>query len=112
MAATVSSKLGAVEIDDWIRRERNGYGDAKDLPEYRRLRGELKVRNPYHGLQPLYGLEATLLDLATRADVGQRIQRGRAHRSGRRHNSFPTATAVHFVANERHGGKLRLTFAY
>lgn len=53
MARVVSSKLGIDEITAWIDLEQGGYKDFASLPEYRHLRGQLMVDNPFHGLQPL-----------------------------------------------------------
>jgi hypothetical protein len=72
-AAIVASKLGVREIDDWLQRERNGYEKNSDVPEYRRLRAQLQVRNPYQGLQPFYIRDANLYDKITRADIIQKV---------------------------------------
>lgn len=72
-AAAVSSKLGARHIDDWITSERNGYAREAELPNYRMLRGELQVRNPYRGLQPLFGVPPDVLERLQTAPVIQRV---------------------------------------
>lgn len=53
-ALVVSKKLGVKEIQEWLSHELNGYLQGAAIPDYREIRGSLKVRNPYHGWQPLY----------------------------------------------------------
>jgi AbiTii len=50
----VAVKLDVKQPADWVRLELNGYG-GKDMPvpEYRILYGRPRVRNPFHGYQPL-----------------------------------------------------------
>lgn len=48
----VATKLDLEDFRAWIHRELNGYGNGDDIPEYRIVHAQLKVRNPYHGLQP------------------------------------------------------------
>lgn len=52
-ALVTARKLKTVDIVEWLSHELNGYPEGSDVPEYRKLRGELKVHNPYHGWQPL-----------------------------------------------------------
>jgi hypothetical protein len=48
-AIVISKKLGIVEIEEWLKKELDGYLPTDDIPEYRTVRGEVKVWNPYHG---------------------------------------------------------------
>lgn len=52
-ALVISKKLGINEIERWITNELNGYTEREEIPAYRKIRGEVKVWNPYHGWQPL-----------------------------------------------------------
>lgn len=52
-ALVISKKLGIDEIEHWIVNELNGYSEHEEIPAYRKIRGEVKVWNPYHGWQPL-----------------------------------------------------------
>lgn len=52
-ALVVSKKLGVTQIEEWLNKELNGYGMKDDIPQYREIRGAIKVWNPYHGWQPL-----------------------------------------------------------
>lgn len=53
-ALMVATKLELGEFREWILAELNGYSKARrdSLPDYRIIRGDLRVHNPYHGLQP------------------------------------------------------------
>ena len=51
-ALLVATKLGLQPFRDWVNQELLGYDDTCDIPEYRHVRTELKVHNPYHGLLP------------------------------------------------------------
>lgn len=50
-ALLVARKLKIKKFRKWCELELEGYND-EDLPQYRIFRGQLKVFNPYHGLQP------------------------------------------------------------
>lgn len=52
-ALVVATKLELVDFRDWIDAELNGYDDPSNVPEYRRLRGQLKGWNPFHGWIPV-----------------------------------------------------------
>lgn len=52
-ALVVARKLKVTDLIDWLTHELNGYPEGAEVPEYRKLRGELKVHNPYHGWVPL-----------------------------------------------------------
>ena len=57
-AFVVSKKLGVEKIQEWLSHELNGYPQRAAIPDYRKIRGSLKVWNPYHGWQPLYFQDA------------------------------------------------------
>ena len=48
-ALLVANKLDLKDFAEWIERELNGYGDAKDIPPYRLVSGITHVWNPYRG---------------------------------------------------------------
>jgi AbiTii len=52
MARATAAKLGVSEIEEWLRHELDGYGEAP-VPEYRKVHGELKAHNPYRGWLPV-----------------------------------------------------------
>lgn len=64
-ALAASKKLDIDEMVAWIENELNGYRSASDLPEYRKLRGRLRVWNPYRGYQPL-NMSKEMADVAER----------------------------------------------
>lgn len=72
-ALVISKKLGIGEIEKWIQSELNGYSSGEEIPAYRKIRGEIKVFNPYHGWQPLnFGNPEQGEALSSRA-IGQPI---------------------------------------
>lgn len=52
-AKVIASKLGLAETEHWIQLELSGYKEARDLPEYRFVRGELKSLVPYRGWETI-----------------------------------------------------------
>ncbi len=53
-ALVAARLLKQPEWATWLGHELQGYPDDAELPPYRRIRGELKVRNPVRGLIPLH----------------------------------------------------------
>lgn len=49
-ALLVARKLKVPEMEAWINSELNGYEGAKNVPEYRMVKGEIKSWNPYNGI--------------------------------------------------------------
>ncbi len=49
-ALIVASKLNLEDLKKWINNELNGYEDTTEVPQYRRIIGELKSWNPYNGI--------------------------------------------------------------
>lgn len=53
-AHLIATKLKLTEFDSWIMSELNGYDDHQEnVPEYRKVNGQLKAWNPYHGWIPV-----------------------------------------------------------
>ncbi len=53
-AHIIAIKLKLSEFDAWIQSELNGYETNQDLiPDYRKVSGQLKAWNPYHGWIPV-----------------------------------------------------------
>lgn len=72
-ALVVSKKLGVEEIQEWLSHELNGYPQRAAIPDYREMRGSLKVWNPYRGWQPLYFQDARNAELLSTHKNGQPI---------------------------------------
>lgn len=51
-ALLVATKLNLASFLEWIECELHGYGDAAEVPKYRRAYAQLKADNPYHGQVP------------------------------------------------------------
>lgn len=49
----VARKLGTKDFEEWSALELKGYLGKDEVPGYRLLSGQLRVWNPYRGLQPL-----------------------------------------------------------
>ncbi|WP_152540909.1 hypothetical protein [Luteimonas huabeiensis] len=62
-ALVVARKLNVTDTVEWITNELNGYPSGVEVPDYRKIRGELKVFNPYHGWQPLFFADTKQADL-------------------------------------------------
>ena len=52
-AYVVARKLKLTEFEEWVNNELNGYQEADKIPDYRKVRGEVKAWNPYHGWIPM-----------------------------------------------------------
>ncbi len=62
-AHLIASKLNLKEFDTWILNELNGYEVNQELiPEYRKIYGQLKALNPYHGWIPVILQDSRLED--------------------------------------------------
>ncbi|MCU1320749.1 MAG: Uncharacterized protein JWM43_398 [Acidobacteriaceae bacterium] len=71
-AKTIAVKLDLPELAAWVEKELNGYHDC-EVPEYRRLRGRVKGRNPFHGWQPVVFADAEIEDAFSKQPIGQRV---------------------------------------
>lgn len=72
-ALVVARKLKVTDIVEWISNELNGYPEGAEVPEYRKLRGELKVHNPYHGWVPLMISNAKHADILSKRGTSQSV---------------------------------------
>src|ERR1035441_1726263 len=52
-ALVVARKLSLADAQAWIEKELNGYHRSDAPPTHRLLTGQVRVRNPYHGWQPV-----------------------------------------------------------
>lgn len=59
-AHIIATKLKLVDFDGWIQKELDGYDSKGETPEYRKVRGSLKVYNPYHGWCPTINTNAEI----------------------------------------------------
>ena len=72
-ALVVSKKLNLEDFQNWIEKELNGYGEAKDIPEYREVSGQIRGWNPYRGWIPLFFEDPKLGEIASKRKNGQSI---------------------------------------
>jgi hypothetical protein len=72
IAKVVAVKLGLDEFLAWIESELGGY-EASEVPSYRVLQGEMKARNPFHGLVPVNFPNDELATLCKTVKLHQKI---------------------------------------
>ncbi|EJM7847168.1 TPA: hypothetical protein NJ307_004499 [Vibrio parahaemolyticus] len=73
-ALVISRKLGVNEIESWLAQELNGYTVSEnELPDYREIRGTLKVHNPVRGLIPFNIKDPELSAFLSSRRIGQPI---------------------------------------
>ncbi|GAB7259028.1 AbiTii domain-containing protein [Dickeya ananatis] len=74
MAKAIATKLELQDMSAWIDKELNGYLDTK-VPEYRKVRGQLRAVHPNHGLieAPVENrkLEDQLSTVYIRSSIGE-----------------------------------------
>jgi hypothetical protein len=68
-ALLVATKLGLGEFKQWIELELNGYNIHVEVPDYRKARAELMLKNPYHGLIPIYISDPEYTDALCNVDL-------------------------------------------
>lgn len=73
-ALLVATKLGLDEFRQWIELELNGYGIHAEVPDYRKARAELKLKNPYHGLIPIYISDSETTDALCNVELRDTIE--------------------------------------
>jgi len=71
-ALVVSKKLNVEEMKSWIILELNGYKIDDEIPTYRKINGNLKGYNPFHGWQPIM-LDEDMTELLSSKEVAQPI---------------------------------------
>ena len=74
-AKVVAAKLDLKDALIWIDRELTGYKDLKfeDLPPYRRLHGDPRALNPFHGWQPIHFGDPKLARLYSQVSIMQAL---------------------------------------
>ncbi len=71
-ALLVASKLRLTDFQKWIKNELNGY-EKDAIPSYRMGRGEIKLKNPYHGLIPVAFGDSEIEDAFCNFEIRQSI---------------------------------------
>ena len=70
-ALLVATKLSRDDFATWLQQELHGY--KGDVPEYRIVRAEIQVRNPYHGYQPFIIGDTNIEDKLANVSIDQPI---------------------------------------
>lgn len=72
-AYLIAKKLKLNDWASWIEKEMNGYGEKDSVPDYRKIRGVVKGRNPFHGWVPVDFGNKKIEDLFSFQNVRQSI---------------------------------------
>lgn len=72
-ALLIATKLDLNDFRQWIDKELNGYGEGDSIPGYRKIRGEVKYFNPYHGWCPVLFRDSESEDALSIRTDGQSI---------------------------------------
>jgi hypothetical protein len=72
-ALLVATKLKLTDFREWLSHELNGYDDKPSVPQYRTIRGELRVQNPYHGLVPFLIEDGELAEMVCKVHVTESV---------------------------------------
>lgn len=72
-AFVVAKKLGLEGFQQWIQAELNGYERGDDFPPYRKVSGQVRGWNPYHGWIPVIWESAREEEAASQRLVGQSV---------------------------------------
>lgn len=72
-ALVVATKLQLHDFKEWVLSELNGYEDLNSLPEYRRIKGDLRAQNPFHGLIPFIINEPEIREVVTKILVHESV---------------------------------------
>lgn len=72
-ALVVATKLQLPDFKKWVLSELNGYEDLTSLPEYRRIKGDLRAQNPYHGFIPFIINEPEIREVVTKILVRESV---------------------------------------
>ncbi len=71
-AKTIAVKLDLPEFGAWVEKELNGYPQG-DVPEYRKVSGQVKGRNPFHGWQPVLFPDSEFDRIFSNREVHQKV---------------------------------------
>ena len=72
-ALVVARKLSLADAQAWIEKELNGYHRSDAPPTHRLLTGQVRVRNPYHGWQPVIFEDPVEAERSSKCFSGQPI---------------------------------------
>lgn len=73
-ACVVARKLQIKDFDIWLKNELNGYTcHPEDVPEYRRISGEIKAWNPLYGWIPCIFKDTEIVEILSNKKIGQPV---------------------------------------
>lgn len=92
-ALVVARKLNLLELQIWIEKELNGYGQTDNVPEYREVSGQVRAWNPSHGWVSVIFKES---------EQGERLSRRRCSQS--------IAELEHLIKGHNEDGSFQMPF--
>ncbi len=73
-ALLISRKLNLKDFEKWINYELNGYPNVDEIPDYRKVTGEIKAYNPFNGVwMPIFFESAEEAKLLSKRMINQKI---------------------------------------
>ena len=72
-ALIVAKKLNIKDFEKWIKYELEGYDDINKLPKYRKVHGEVRGFNPFHGWQVVMIDDRKFAELLSTRKISQPI---------------------------------------
>lgn len=72
-ALVVATKLNVHDFRAWILQELNGYENGIELPDYRKVRADLRAENPFHGLIPFIIQEREIRDIVHTVHIRESV---------------------------------------
>jgi hypothetical protein len=100
-ALVVAKKLGLADFHKWVSKEIEGYGLGEEVPDYRRVHGEIKAWNPYHGWIDVIMEDPKVKEFLSVRAIGQPIGELddiiKGAGSGVIHISFPPQTELELM---------------
>lgn len=69
MVKVAAHRLSLPVIEDWVSKELDGYEDGSDVPEYRRVSGQVVAKHVMHGWHPIGG-DPTIIAMLQERNLG------------------------------------------
>lgn len=72
-AKLISRKLKLKSFEKWVEDELNGYEELNDIPQYRKVSGEVKAWNPYRGWIPIIFADTEFAEMLNTRILGHSV---------------------------------------
>ncbi|WP_146038741.1 hypothetical protein [Paracoccus sp. SY] len=74
MVKVAAHRLNLPSIEDWVSKELDGYDDGSDVPDYRRISGQVVAKHAMHGWHSIGG-DPTIIKMLQERNLGGSIAR-------------------------------------